>query len=672
MTDAHCGLANGAISTTVSGGLPPYTFSWSNGATTSGITGLPPGTYTVTVTDGLSNTAESTADVVNVMTLNTVTATELRGDCAGSCSGICDIYEGGLGGTAPYSYSYMYVQHPTSTVARFEGMCYGSNLYTVTDANGCSGTVDAYIGSSFGWSTFPPLAVTPACGTDANGAIIMPSVGSYAAFHVTGANYDQIHEFFQEGPYTIGGLAAGQYYVALYDPWEGMVVYCTMPVDVTVGALAEPCGGISGTVFHDADQDCAFNGADLKLPYKVLSIEPGGAYAITDGQGSYAQHLDLGAYTMEQSLINEVALCPGDGPIPFTLDTGTPNVVIDMADSSTVPADVRVWMVANSARPGFRTSAWISVSNWTSYPSGDVTLDLAFDPLLQNASASSWDLGVLAPHSQVTLSFEADVPADISLLGTVIHYEASLSNTGPDADAVNNSYGVDVTITGSYDPNDKQGVTSSRTSAFQYFIDQDYWVDYTIRFQNTGSAAAETVVLRDTLDVDLDPRSLEILGASHTFAPSFGQGRELIFTFDEINLPDSLSDPLGSQGYISFRVRPVEDVAVGDVLSNTAGIYFDFNPPIITNTVEHIVEISTGMAHGTGTMPAIWPNPVHDMLNVALPEGTRGLTLHAADGRAFPIRLRSQGRSVQLDLTGAAPGVYFLRTANGVLRFVKD
>ena len=71
-------------------------------------------------------------------------------------------------------------------------------------------------------------------------------------------------------------------------------------------------------------------------------------------------------------------------------------------------------------------------------------------------------------------------------------------------------------------------------------------------------------------------------------------------------------------------------------------------------------------------MPAIWPNPVHDMLNVALPEGTRGLTLHAADGRAFPIRLRSQGRSVQLDLTGAAPGVYFLRTANGVLRFVKD
>lgn len=116
------------------------------------------------------------------------------------------------------------------------------------------------------------------------------------------------------------------------------------------------------------------------------------------------------------------------------------------------------------------------------------------------------------------------------------------------------------------------------------FFNEDEWIDYTVRFQNTGTDTAFTVVIRDEIDADLDLLSLEILGASHPFTPSFGNGRELVFTSPNINLPDSTTDLPGSQGFISFRLEPEDAIVVGDVLENTAGIYFDLDPTIQSPT----------------------------------------------------------------------------------------
>jgi uncharacterized repeat protein (TIGR01451 family) len=207
----------------------------------------------------------------------------------------------------------------------------------------------------------------------------------------------------------------------------------------------------------------------------------------------------------------------------------------------------------------------------------------------------------------------------------------------------------------------------------QFFLAQDEWIDYTVRFQNTGTDTAFTVVIRDELDVDLDVMSLQITGASHPFTPSFGEGRELVLTFNDILLPDSTTDLLGSQGFVRYRIRPSSTVAVGAVLENTAGIYFDFNPPIITNTVEHLVDVSTSMQADRAQPLLVMPNPVHDVLTVTLSEASsKDWQLHAIDGRSINVPQTWSAGTMQLDVRRLDPGTYVLRTGQGSAMFIKQ
>lgn len=139
----------------------------------------------------------------------------------------------------------------------------------------------------------------------------------------------------------------------------------------------------------------------------------------------------------------------------------------------------------------------------------------------------------------------------------------------------------------SYDPNDMQaspmGVCASN------YIEQDSLeLTYTIRFQNYGNAPAGNVVILDTLGSMLDVSSFNFVGSS-PLVPTIDLLEDSIlqFTFNNINLPPISVDTLGSQGFVTFRIKTIENIQSGTVLNNRAAIYFDTNLPIITNTVTH-------------------------------------------------------------------------------------
>ncbi|GAB5555531.1 MAG: hypothetical protein Sapg2KO_51220 [Saprospiraceae bacterium] len=136
-----------------------------------------------------------------------------------------------------------------------------------------------------------------------------------------------------------------------------------------------------------------------------------------------------------------------------------------------------------------------------------------------------------------------------------------------------------------YDPNDKL-VSPSRMPNYLRF---DEPLTYTIRFQNTGNDFARDVVIRDTLDAKLDTASFELIGSSHTDKLSITQkGPYLAFTFENINLVDSMENFEQSQGYVTYQIKCLDSLPEFSLVHNTAGIYFDFNPPIMTNTTENI------------------------------------------------------------------------------------
>jgi uncharacterized repeat protein (TIGR01451 family) len=145
-------------------------------------------------------------------------------------------------------------------------------------------------------------------------------------------------------------------------------------------------------------------------------------------------------------------------------------------------------------------------------------------------------------------------------------------------------------ILGSFDPNDKLAQPIGFTD--KHYISKDSWINYTIRFQNTGSAEAINVMVVDTLNEYLNFETFQILSVSHPYKlilKSNNGKQTLAWRFDNINLPDSSTNVAESEGYIKFKIKPKQNLALETKITNFADIYFDYNEPIRTNTVKHTI-----------------------------------------------------------------------------------
>lgn len=178
--------------------------------------------------------------------------------------------------------------------------------------------------------------------------------------------------------------------------------------------------------------------------------------------------------------------------------------------------------------------------------------------------------------------------AVVELCGDSANWTPNLVNSMPldDADPIVDIYcGL---VTGSYDPNDKTGYPLGIGA--NHYILPNGKMEYVIRFQNTGNDTAFTVVVRDTLDIDLNILTVNSGVSSHNYTFQMQGPRVLEWTFENIMLPDSTTDEPGSNGFVTFTVDQVSDLPDGTEINNEVGIYFDFNAPVITNTTSHIIQ----------------------------------------------------------------------------------
>jgi hypothetical protein len=161
-----------------------------------------------------------------------------------------------------------------------------------------------------------------------------------------------------------------------------------------------------------------------------------------------------------------------------------------------------------------------------------------------------------------------------------------------DSSTANNIAIVREQVRGSFDPNDKTETHGGTLTTTQYAGGE--YLQYLIRFQNTGTDTAFFVTIKDTLQNKLDLATLEILSASHPFVFRLN-GNVATWDFKKIYLPDSTTDEPGSHGFILFKVKPKTGLAVGDEFINHAAIYFDFNLPVITNQDKTTIGSNNGV-----------------------------------------------------------------------------
>jgi uncharacterized repeat protein (TIGR01451 family) len=227
------------------------------------------------------------------------------------------------------------------------------------------------------------------------------------------------------------------------------------------------------------------------------------------------------------------------------------------------------------------------------------------------------------------------------------------------------------TVSGSFDPNDKQGVPLGVGE--QHLIAPNQPLEYRVRFQNTGTDTAFSVVLRDTLSPWLDPASVRVGASSHPYNWLLGGDGILTFVFDPIALPDSNVNYSGSIGFVQFSIDQRPDLPVGTVLENRVGIYFDFNEVVLTNTAFHTIggDPLSGVndLRPATTLPLhIWPNPAAETVWVQAPLAFQtGQVLVVRDvlGRERRRLQVTPGSTVALPRNGLERGFYTVEWLDG-------
>ncbi|MGH1337773.1 MAG: DUF7619 domain-containing protein [Aureispira sp.] len=257
----------------------------------------------------------------------------------------------------------------------------------------------------------------------------------------------------------------------------------------------------------------------------------------------------------------------------------------------------------------------------------------------------------------------------IELCGNAANWTSDLVNILPqdDADPVIDIYcGL---VRGSYDPNDKTGFPTGIGTTHDILPNQN--LEYIIRFQNTGTDTAFTVVIRDTLSTDFDIFSVQPGVSSHDYNFRMYGPRVLEWTFSNIMLPDSnVNEPL-SNGFVKFEVQQQPNLPNGTLLENSAGIYFDFNTPIITNTSIHTINDGVIFLDLTEVITKemalkVYPNPTQDYITIELSEeATATITILNNLGQVI-LSKPSTGKNTSIQLKQLPAGIYYLSIHDGV------
>jgi hypothetical protein len=443
---------------------------------------------------------------------------------------------------------------------------------------------------------------------------------------------------------------------------------------------------ISGDVKFNINNDNCATG----LPFPIRKV------STTNGSNTYASYTgNDGSYSIliptngdfQTSALNDLGSNFSSNPASVSVTSSGTNSNYSNTDfciaSSTNYGDLQVAIVPiDHPRPGFTANYKLYFTNIGSTNlNGTIAFTFDNSKMTYNSSVpgvNSTALNTIIFNFNNLLPFEyrvitltlnvlpppttntADV-LDFTLVGDPIVGEA---NPG------DNTFTMQQTVVSSFDPNDK-----TVTEGAYIGLDQaDDYLHYVTRFQNTGTASATTVVLKEMLDPKLDWDTFEPIGASHNYNVQIINGNDVTVTFSNINLPDSTADEPGSHGWMAYRIKPKADIVVNDIMSSHSDIYFDFNPPVITNTVTTQLTSLSAQQFSKNNF-VIYPNPASKYISIESSAGAEfEYRISDINGKIL-LNGTSQNGS-EIDVSPLQNGFYFLSVNNqagtSVQKFIKN
>jgi hypothetical protein len=227
------------------------------------------------------------------------------------------------------------------------------------------------------------------------------------------------------------------------------------------------------------------------------------------------------------------------------------------------------------------------------------------------------------------------------------------------------------------DPNNKlcyaQGIQSNGDIPFGT---QDLY--YTVNFQNIGTAPAINVKTLDTLDMNLDWTSLEVLSSSFPVQTQVDNSTgQTIFYFKNINLPDSTTNEAGSHGFVRYKIKLKPSIPVNTIIKNRAHNYFDYNLPVATNQTKNKLVNMVGIKElELSNSIKLQPNPVSDKLFIFCDEQIKEIVMLNSLGQPIS-RQEMNAKQAVIEMSNLPAGFYFvnIKTQSGSVltkKIIKD
>ncbi|MCB0534050.1 MAG: DUF11 domain-containing protein [Lewinellaceae bacterium] len=284
-TPVSCfGISDGGVDIQVSGGVPPYTYWWSNGVTTASVNNLVAGIYSLTVSDNAGCTAVA---LYQISQPAGISATPNIHDV--NCFGFDDgqITLGNpVGGIPPYNFQWVGPGIPIAFGQEITDLVAGQYTVTISDSKGCTRVYNYLVNQPTEIQVDIPVQCE-------NMAFAMATGGTqpYVYDWRLGGPAGQV---VATGPNPTN-LPAGNYFLVVSDD-----VGCTGTAQFAVSPNTIPCTRITGQVILDDDIFCQNDPGEPGLSNWFLQADgPNGTfYGLSGMDGHYTITLEPGDYTL--------------------------------------------------------------------------------------------------------------------------------------------------------------------------------------------------------------------------------------------------------------------------------------------------------------------------------------------------------------------------------------
>jgi uncharacterized repeat protein (TIGR01451 family) len=410
---------------------------------------------------------------------------------------------------------------------------------------------------------------------------------------------------------------------------------------------------ISGICYWDENENGLLDSLEVGLNNLNIALNPDQLQTQTNNNGRYYFYLTDGNYTIDAS--------PGTDWEQTSLPE-TYQILIDNNSSvdnhfgfrpTVSEVSISTDLTSGPFRCNTQVPFWLSITNdGTTRTNATTSLKLDGEMDLVNIAPMPdtifvdsingdslvWFFGNLNPTHTIQVQILVLAPGTEGI-GDFYHASAisQYSEAGSSLVFADSSVYTS-NLRCSYDPNDKQ-VSPDREGDENHTLFGES-LEYTIRFQNTGNDTAFNITIVDYLDHKLDWSSFQLIASSHTVRPLIHNDGKMEFQYENILLPDSTTNEPGSHGFVKFGINEKPGLPENSIIENSAEIYFDFNPPIYTNTVAStmVTELPSATNElATNPSVVVSPNPFRSQtlitLNDIVPNGQYELRLYSSLGQ---------------------------------------